>query len=92
VSYEVCIDTTDNEECDSTWSSAGGVTSKVEAAIDAGLKYVMVPKSNMQDIIISKEKLSKINVIPVETIQEVLGQALSWKNKENVLKQIKKKG
>ena len=69
----------------------GGVTSKVEAAIEAGLKYVIVPKSNMQDLIISKEKLSKIKVIPVENIIEVLEQALDWTGKKDILKQIKRK-
>ncbi|MBN2367958.1 ATP-dependent protease LonB [Candidatus Woesearchaeota archaeon] len=70
----------------------GGVTSKVEAAIEAGLKCVIVPKTNMKDIIISHDKLSKIEVIPVETIHEVLEKALDWKGKESILKQIKKKG
>ena len=67
----------------------GGVTSKVEAAIEAGLKYVIVPKSNMKDIVIG-DKLKKIKIIPVTTIQEVLEQALNWKGHESVLKQIKK--
>lgn len=67
----------------------GGVTSKVEAAIEAGLKYVIVPKSNLKDIIISKEQLAKITVIPVETIIEVLEEALYWKGNEKILKQIK---
>ncbi|MEK6916370.1 MAG: S16 family serine protease, partial [Nanoarchaeota archaeon] len=67
----------------------GGVTSKVEAAIEAGLKYVIVPKSNLQDIIISDDQLSKITVIPVENIVEVLEHALDWKGNEKILKQIK---
>jgi len=69
----------------------GGVTSKVEAAIEAGLKYVIVPKSNMRDIIISKEKLKKIKLIPVETISEVLEKALEWKGNEKILNIIKSK-
>ncbi|MEM2131495.1 MAG: S16 family serine protease, partial [Candidatus Woesearchaeota archaeon] len=68
----------------------GGVTSKVEAAIEAGLKYVIVPKSNLRDIIIPEEKLSKIKVIPVVSILEVIEQALDWTGKENILNQIKK--
>ena len=69
----------------------GGVTSKVEAAIEAGLKYVIVPKSNMRDIIISPEQLSKIKVIPVENILEVLETALDWKGHEKVLHQLRAK-
>ncbi|MEM3374644.1 MAG: ATP-dependent protease LonB [Candidatus Woesearchaeota archaeon] len=68
----------------------GGVTSKVEAAIEAGLKYVIVPKSNLRDIIIPEEKLSKIKVIPVTSIIEVIEQALDWTGKESILNQIKK--
>ncbi len=68
----------------------GGVGSKVEAAIEAGIKKVIVPKSNLNDIIIDKEKLNKIEIIPVEDIVEVLKIALDWKGKENILKKILK--
>ncbi len=64
----------------------GGVTAKVEAAIEAGVESIIVPKSNMRDIVVPKEKLSKIKIIPVETINEVLKEALDWKGKEDILK------
>jgi lon-related putative ATP-dependent protease len=66
----------------------GGVTAKVEAAIEAGIKNVIVPKSNLKDIVISKDKLKKINIIPVDTISQVLRYAMIWKEKKNILKQI----
>ncbi|RJQ15548.1 ATP-dependent protease LonB [Candidatus Woesearchaeota archaeon] len=66
----------------------GGVASKVEAAIEAGVKTVLVPMSNIQDIIVDKEKLEKIKIIPVSNIVEVLKQALDWKGKEAILKKI----
>jgi ATP-dependent Lon protease len=66
----------------------GGVTAKVEAAIDAGMKNVIVPRTNLQDIVIEKEKLQKIRVIPVDTILEVLKEALDWKGKGRILKAI----
>ncbi|MCH8067634.1 MAG: ATP-dependent protease LonB [Nanoarchaeota archaeon] len=69
----------------------GGVTSKVEAAIEAGIKTIIVPKANFKDIIISKDKLDKIKIIPVDTIEEVLKEALDWKGKQNILNQILKK-
>jgi len=68
----------------------GGVSSKVEAAIDTGIKKVIVPKSNMQDIVIDKKKLDKIKIIPVENISQVLKEALDWKGKEGILKKIMK--
>ena len=69
----------------------GGVTSKVEAALEAGIKNIIVPKSNLRDIIIDPKKLDKIRIIPVETIEEVLKEALVWKGKESILKKIIKK-
>ena len=69
----------------------GGVTSKVEAAIEAGIKTIIVPKANFKDIIISKDKLDKIKIIPVDTIEEVLKEALDWTGKQEILKNIIKK-
>lgn len=69
----------------------GGISAKIEAAIDTGIKKVIVPKSNMNDIVLSKERLKKIEIIPVENISEVLKEALDWKGKENILKKINKK-
>ncbi|HIH43010.1 TPA: ATP-dependent protease LonB, partial [Candidatus Woesearchaeota archaeon] len=68
----------------------GGVSAKMEAAIEAGIKNVIVPRSNVQDIVLPKEQLSKINIIPVDNIIEVLEQALVWKGKSEVLNNIKK--
>ncbi|MBR9676099.1 ATP-dependent protease LonB [Candidatus Woesearchaeota archaeon] len=68
----------------------GGVSAKVEAAIDAGVKEVIVPKSNLRDIVLSKEKQALIKITPVETIFEVLKTALIWKGNGSVLKKIQK--
>jgi len=69
--------------------AVGGVSSKIEAAINAGIKRVIIPKTNERDVVISKNMLTKIKIYPVETIAEVLGLALDWKNKENILRKIK---
>ncbi len=68
----------------------GGVSAKVEAAIEAGLKQVIVPKSNLQDIVVDKKKLTRIKIIPVQNIAEVLEHSLVWKGKGNVLKKLKR--
>lgn len=67
----------------------GGVSAKVEAAIESGLKAVIIPKSNFNDIVINKEELSKIRIIPVETIADVLEEVMDWKGRENILRKIK---
>tara|TARA_Y100000310_G_scaffold112450_1_gene110928 strand:- start:2106 stop:4088 length:1983 start_codon:yes stop_codon:yes gene_type:complete len=69
----------------------GGVTSKVEAAIEAEMKTIIVPKANFKDIIVPKQKLEKIKVVPVDTIEEVLKEALDWSGKQDILKMISKK-
>lgn len=68
----------------------GGVSSKVEAAVDAGIKSVIVPKANIDDIVISPEKLKKIRIIPVSDIKQVLKEVIDWKDKKTVLDKILK--
>jgi len=51
----------------------GGVVAKVEAAREAGAKKVIIPKDNWQEMFRS---LSSIQVIPVQTVDQVLEQAL----------------
>jgi len=65
----------------------GGVSSKVEAAIDTGIKIIIVPKSNLQDIVVDQAKLKQVKIIPVERIEEVLEHALDW-GKKRKLKDI----
>ncbi|NOZ81177.1 MAG: ATP-dependent protease LonB [DPANN group archaeon] len=67
----------------------GGVSSKVSAAIDTGIEKVIVPQANLRDIILPKEMVGKIKIVPVETIAQVLEETLDWKGKESVLKKIK---
>lgn len=62
----------------------GGVSSKVEAAIDAGVKTIIVPKSNLQDIVLDEKKLSQVKIIPVISVEEVLEHALEWKGNEKL--------
>jgi len=67
----------------------GGVTQKIEAAIETGIKTVIIPKTNEKDVLLTPQQLKKVNIIPVSNIQEVLKQALDWKGKEDILKKIK---
>lgn len=54
----------------------GGVTQKIEAAIQVGLKKVIVPKDNFDDVLLDAEHEGRIEVIPVSRIDEVLEHAL----------------
>ena len=67
----------------------GGVSSKITAAIKAGFKEIIVPKSNMGDIVVNKEELAKVKIIPVSNLVEVLKVALEDSNKKKqFLKQL----
>lgn len=68
----------------------GGVTSKVEAAVQAGLKTVIVPRTNLQDIVLDDDTRSQIEIVAVDHVVEVLETVLDWKSKKKLLNQIKK--
>ncbi len=69
----------------------GGATAKVSAAIEAGFKEVILPKSNLGDVVLSKEKLSKIKIIPVSTLSDVIENAfVKSTNKTKLLTSLKK--
>jgi Lon-like ATP-dependent protease len=67
----------------------GGVTAKIEAAADAGIKKVLIPKSNLNDVLIEDKYLNKIEIVPVETLSDVLENALTGEGKEELLKKLK---
>jgi Lon-like ATP-dependent protease len=54
----------------------GGVTAKIEAAAKSGLKRVLIPKSNIKDVLLEDKFEGKVEVIPVSNIKEVLTYAL----------------
>ncbi|MFW9923714.1 MAG: ATP-dependent protease LonB [Candidatus Thorarchaeota archaeon] len=54
----------------------GGATFKAEAAIEAGIKTVIIPMSNLSDIVLDDEQKDKITLIPVNWFWEVLEHSL----------------
>jgi ATP-dependent Lon protease len=67
----------------------GGATAKVEAAADAGIKKVIVPKANLKDVLIEDKYKDKVEVIPVETLPEVIEHALIGEGKKSLMKKLK---
>ena len=67
----------------------GGVTAKVEAAAEAGIKKVLIPKSNLNDVLIEDKYKDKIEIIPVNTLTDVLNNALTGPGKQTLLKKLK---
>ncbi len=68
----------------------GGVTFKIEAAAKAGLKMVLIPRSNVDDVLIEERFKSIVEVIPVDHIEDVLKYALVPENNEGFLAKLKK--
>jgi Lon-like ATP-dependent protease len=66
----------------------GGVGAKVEAAIEAGIENVIVPHSNLNDVVIDEEKLKRIRIIPVKTIHDVVSEMIDWTGKEEIQKRF----
>nr|AKQ03962.1 ATP-dependent protease Lon [uncultured euryarchaeote Rifle_16ft_4_minimus_39] len=54
----------------------GGVTAKIEAAAEMGIRKVLIPRSNMKDVLLEDRYVGKIEIVPVENLKEVLEHAL----------------
>lgn len=68
----------------------GGVTAKIEAAIEAGVKAVIVPESNKNDIYLGPEQKKKVRIIPVKNLVQVLAAVLEpGAKKDRLMKGIK---
>lgn len=68
----------------------GGVTAKIEAAAEEGIKKVIIPKANLRDVLIEDRYKDKIEIIPVENIREVLKHALVGAERETLLEKLTK--
>ena len=54
----------------------GGVTAKIEAAAQAGIETIIIPRSNLQDVLIDEKYESMVQIKPVDSLDEVLQYAL----------------
>ena len=71
----------------------GGATAKIEAAAEAGMKKVLIPKSNLKDVMIEKKYEDMIEIIPTETLSDVLENILiSGSKKDSLIKKMKNIG
>jgi len=67
----------------------GGVTQKIEAAAQAGIKTVLIPKSNMGDVLIDDSMKNSIEIIPVSNISEVFEFAMG-SQRTRLIEKLKK--
>jgi Lon-like ATP-dependent protease len=54
----------------------GGVTAKIEAAARSGVKTIVVPRANMQDVLLDDRFEDMVEVVAVDTLDEVMMYAL----------------
>ncbi len=71
----------------------GGATAKIEAAAEAGMKKVLIPKSNLKDVMIEKKYEEMVEIIPTETLSDVLENILiSGSKKDQLIEKMKSIG
>ncbi len=68
----------------------GGATAKIEAAAEAGIKKVLIPKSNLKDVMLEKKYEKMIEIVPTETLSDVLENILvNSAEKDNLIDKMK---
>ncbi|MFA6049299.1 MAG: ATP-dependent protease LonB [Candidatus Micrarchaeia archaeon] len=69
----------------------GGVTQKVEAAIESGIRRVILPAANAADLVLDEGAEKKIEIIKARNLYDVLEHSLAKsKKKQELLNRIKK--
>jgi ATP-dependent Lon protease len=67
----------------------GGVTAKIEAAAESGIKKVIIPSANIRDVVLEERYVGKIQIVPVSNMSEVLENALvGGIKKDSLLKKL----
>ena len=67
----------------------GGVTAKIEAAAKSGINRVIIPRANMKDVLIDDAYKDQIEVIAVDSLDEVMENALvSNENKSSLVERL----
>ncbi len=68
----------------------GGVTAKIEAAAELGLKKIIIPGQNMGDVLIHQKYHKKIEIIPAYTLKDVLDNVLVGTKKRGIVEKLAK--
>ncbi len=66
----------------------GAVSAKIEAAAEAGMEKVIIPKPNEKDVILEDEYEGEIEIVTVENLGEVLEHALVGEDKDQLLDKL----
>ena len=67
----------------------GGVTAKLEAAAEAGIKIALIPKDNEKDVMIDRKYYDMMDIYTVENLRDVFEYAfVDCPKKEQYLEQL----
>ncbi|UCE14883.1 MAG: ATP-dependent protease LonB [Candidatus Heimdallarchaeota archaeon] len=63
----------------------GGTTAKIEGAYHVGIKEIIIPAANLEDVVLDEKIRKTVKVIPVEKLDDVLAVALvGWDKRKHV--------
>jgi Lon-like ATP-dependent protease len=68
----------------------GGISPKIEAAVEAGIKKVLIPAANLRDVVVDSQYKDKVQVIPVANIRDVIKEVLVGPKKDALLDKLAK--
>ena len=68
----------------------GGVNAKIEAAIEAGIKKVLIPYANVGDVMLDRRNAGKVEIIPVRTLDEVIDLAMVGTGKDELVERVRR--
>jgi len=66
----------------------GGITPKIEAAADAGLKKILIPQANAGDVLIEDKYKKMVKVVTVKDIKDVLSNILVGPKKKGLIEKL----
>jgi Lon-like ATP-dependent protease len=68
-----------------------GITQKIEAAVDAGYKVVVIPETNRNDVMLNPVYRAKVEIKYVTSLRQILELVLAGPRKREVLDEIDRK-
>jgi Lon-like ATP-dependent protease len=66
----------------------GGVTAKIEAAALSGIKKVLIPESNMRNVLVENHLAEKIEIVPVKNLRDIMENIAVGPKKDALIKKL----
>ena len=66
----------------------GGVTAKIEAAAEMGIRKVIIPRANLRDVLLEDKYQGRIEIVPVDVLSDVLDHVLVGPKKSGLISKL----